>query len=137
MYALDEPNGNYSSMVLAYRSSTLSTPVCIGGECHAELSGPAVLFSHQVILSLVLGFFGSDLQSSGNTSSLKLSGRALFLESISGGDGVDVYDDGEGRAGALIWPGSSPANHFCRFPLTRGRVIWIIAGSFLEGWPSG
>ena len=44
VYALDEPNGNYSSQVLAYRSSTLPTPVCIGGECHAELSGPAVLF---------------------------------------------------------------------------------------------
>lgn len=52
---------------------------------------PGGAFSHQVIHSLVLGFSGSDLQSSGNTSTLKLSGSSLFVEVVAGiGQSVDI-----------------------------------------------
>ena len=89
--AVEEPNANYSSLVLSYRSLTFATPVCIGNECHTGVSGPAVVFSHQIIPNLAVGLSGSYAQSSGNLSTLKASGSSVFLEVIAGiGPFVDV-----------------------------------------------
>lgn len=90
-YALDEPNDNYSSLVLAFRSQSFSAPVCIGNECHTGLAGPAAVFSQQVIPNLALGLSGSYLQSSGAFSSITSTGIAVFVEAIAGvGSSVDV-----------------------------------------------
>lgn len=90
-HAIDEPNGNYSSLILSYRSLVFATPVCVGNECHTELSGPAAVFSHQIIPNLAFGLSGSYAESSGNSSALKSSASSVFLEAIAGmGTFVDV-----------------------------------------------
>ena len=90
-FAVDEPNGNYSSLILSYRSSTFAKPVCVGTECHSGLSGPAVAFSQQIIPNLAIGLSGSDLQSNGTSSTLRATGSSVFLQVIAGiGRFVDV-----------------------------------------------
>jgi len=90
-HALDEPNDNYSSLILSFRSQSFSDPVCIGNECHTGWAGPAAVFSQQVIPNLALGLSGSYLQSSGASSSLTSTGIAVFVEAIAGvGSSVDI-----------------------------------------------
>jgi hypothetical protein len=54
-----EPNDNYSSLVLSYRSTTFANPVCVGNDCHTGLSGPAAVYSQQIMPNLALGLSGS------------------------------------------------------------------------------
>lgn len=90
-HALDEPNDNYSSLILSLRSQSFSDPVCIGNECHTGWAGPAAVFSQQVIPNLALGLSGSYLQSSGAYSSITSTGISAFVEAIAGvGSSVDV-----------------------------------------------
>lgn len=90
-HALDEPNDNYSSLILSLRSQSFSDPVCIGNECHTGWAGPAAVFSQQVIPNLALGLSGSYLQSSGAFSSITSTGISVFMEAIAGvGSSVDV-----------------------------------------------
>lgn len=96
-HAETEPNGSYTSFSLSYRSTTFSQPICVGNECHSGLSGPSMVYAYQFAPNFALGLTASYLQSSGNTSSLKSTSNAFFLESIIGlGSSVDV--------GALIAP---------------------------------
>lgn len=86
-----EPNDNYSSLVLSYRSTTFANPVCVGNDCHTGLSGPAAVYSQQIMPNLALGLSGSYLQSGGNSSTLKSTGGSVFAEVIAGiGRDVDV-----------------------------------------------
>lgn len=86
-----EPNDNYSSLVLSYRSTTFSTPVCTGNDCHTGVSGPAGVFSHQLVPNLALGVSGSYLTSSGTSSKLTSTGASAFAEAIAGiGYRVDI-----------------------------------------------
>ncbi|KAF0206492.1 MAG: hypothetical protein FD173_182 [Gallionellaceae bacterium] len=90
-YSIDEPNANYSSLILSYRSLVFANPVCVGNECRTGLSGPALVFSHQVIPNLAFGLSGSYAESNGRSSALKSSGSSVFLEAIAGmGSFVDV-----------------------------------------------
>ncbi len=95
-----EPNGSYSSFSLSYRSTTFSTPICIGTECHAGLAGPSMVYSYQFAPNFALGLSASYLQSTGSTSTLKSTGSSVFLQTIVDmGDQVDV--------GAVLAPVSS------------------------------
>jgi len=86
-----EPNDNYSSLVLSYRSTTFADPVCIGNDCHTGVSGPAAVFAQQVVPNLALGVSGSYLTSSGTSSKLTSTGASAFAEVIAGiGRRVDV-----------------------------------------------
>lgn len=86
-----EPNDNYSSLVLSYQSSRFSEPICIGGVCHEGVSGPSLVFAHQVIPNLALGLAGSYLQSSASASSINSSYGSVFAQGIVGlGSQVDV-----------------------------------------------
>lgn len=90
-YAQYEPNDNYSTFVLSYQSSKFSTPVCIGGECHDRISGPVVVYARQIIPNLAIGMSGSQLQSSGISSSIKGTNISLFVQAIAGmGNSVDI-----------------------------------------------
>lgn len=85
------PNDNYSTFVLSYQSSKFSTPVCIGGECHDRISGPVVVYARQMIPNLAIGVSGSQLQSSGISSSIKGTNVSLFVQAIAGmGNRVDI-----------------------------------------------
>lgn len=89
--AVEDPNGDYSSLVLSYRNSTFATPLCVGNECHSGVAGPSITFSHQLIPNFAFGLSGSSLQSKGVTSTVESSGGAVFLEGIAGiGSFVDV-----------------------------------------------
>lgn len=79
-----EPNDNYSSLVLSYQSTTFANPVCVGNDCHTGLSGPAAVYSRQIMPNLALGLSGSYLQSSGNSSTLKSTGGSVFAKVIAG-----------------------------------------------------
>lgn len=86
-----EPNDNYSSLIIAYQSTSFATPVCIGSECYSGVAGPSVVFARQLVPNFALGLAGSLLQSSGNTSSIKSTNGSVFLEGILGvGKQVDV-----------------------------------------------
>jgi hypothetical protein len=86
-----EPNDNYSSLVLSYRSTNFATPVCIGNDCHTGVSGPAGVFSHQVVPNLALGVSASYLKSNGSSSTLTSTGLSAFAEAIAGiGYRVDI-----------------------------------------------
>lgn len=89
--ALDDPNGNYSSLVLSYRNMTFADPVCVATECHTGVAGPAAVFSRQIAPNLAWGLSGSYLQSNGNVSSLKSSSGSVFLLAVAGiGPATDV-----------------------------------------------
>jgi hypothetical protein len=89
--AVDDPNANYSSLIVSYRSITFATPVCIGTECHSSVAGPSVVFSHQLIPNFALGISGSSLRSDGTASVLKSSFNSVFMEVVAGiGRAVDV-----------------------------------------------
>ncbi len=79
-----EPNDNYSSFIVSYQTSTFSSPVCIGGECHTQLAGPAIQYTKQAIPNLALGMSGSQLQSSGRSSSIKAGSVSAFAELLAG-----------------------------------------------------
>lgn len=96
-YAQAEPNGNYSAFSLSYRSTTFSTPICVGTECHAGLAGPSLVYAYQIIPNLALGATTSYLQSTGSISTLKSTANSIFLETIIG---LGTYTD----AGALVAP---------------------------------
>ena len=87
-----EPNDNYSSLILAYQSTTFSTPVCIGAECHDGVGGLAVVYTRQLFVpQFALGASGSYLTSTGSTSSIKSTNASVFAEGIAGlGKRVDV-----------------------------------------------
>ena len=86
-----DPNDNYSSLVLSYKNSTFDTPVCIGDECHEGVSGPAAIFSQQLVSNLALGISGSYMQSTAKASRIKSSNFAVFAQLIAGlGYRVDV-----------------------------------------------
>lgn len=86
-----EPNDNYSNFVVSFQSSTYSTPICFGGDCHAVVSGPAVYFARQVIPNLALGLAGSQLRSQGRATSIKATSISAFAEAIAGmGPSFDV-----------------------------------------------
>ena len=90
-FARNEPNDNYSTFVLSYQSSKFSTPVCIGSECHDRISGPVVVYAKQLIPNFAFGMSGSQLQSSGRTSSIKGTNVSLFVQAIAGiGNSVDI-----------------------------------------------
>lgn len=90
-YSIDEPNAGYSSLILSYRSLVFANPVCVGNECHTGMSGPALVFSHQIIPNLAFGLSGSYAESSGKSSALKSSCSSVFLQAIAGiGSFVDV-----------------------------------------------
>jgi len=86
-----EPNDNYSSLVLSYQNTSFSNPVCVGNDCHTGVSGPAAVFSRQLMPNLALGLSGSYLQSSGTSSTLTSSNGSVFAALIAGvGRRVDV-----------------------------------------------
>lgn len=87
-----EPNDNYSSLIIAYQSTTFANPVCIGTECHDGIGGPAVVYARQLFVpQFALGASGSYLTSTGNTSSIKSTSGSVFVEGIAGlGKRVDV-----------------------------------------------
>lgn len=86
-----EPNDNYSSLVLSYRSTSFVNPVCIGNDCHTRVSGPSAVIAQQIIPNLALGVSGSYLQSNGTSSTLTATGVSVFVEAIAGiGRRVDV-----------------------------------------------
>lgn len=86
-----EPNDNYSTFVVSFQTSKYSTPVNIGGELHDTLSGPAILYAKQAIPNLALGMAGSQLRSSGRSSSIKASNISAFLQLLAGvGTTADV-----------------------------------------------
>jgi hypothetical protein len=89
--AVDDPNANYSSLIVSYRSITFANPVCIGSECHSGVAGPSAVFSHQLVPNFALGISGSAMRSDGNTSTLKSSFNSVFMEFVAGiGHSVDV-----------------------------------------------
>lgn len=79
-----EPNDNYSTFVLSYQQSNFADPVCIGAECHEGVSGPAAVFSRQIMPNLALGLSGSYLQSNGSISSIKSTNGSVFVLGIAG-----------------------------------------------------
>jgi len=87
-----EPNDNYSSLIIAYQSTTFANPVCIGTECHDGVGGPAVVYTRQLFVpNFALGASGSYLTSTGNTSSIKSTSGSVFVEGLAGlGKRVDV-----------------------------------------------
>jgi hypothetical protein len=86
-----DPNDNYSNLVLSYQNATFANKVCINNECHTQVSGPAALFSQQVVPNLALGLSGSYLQSSGRISSVGSTHLSAFAEALAGaGPAVDV-----------------------------------------------
>lgn len=90
-FAEYEPNDNYSSFVVSFQTSKFATPVCIGGECHELIAGPAIVYAKQAIPNLALGMAGSQLQASGRSSSIKSGTISAFLELIAGvGERADV-----------------------------------------------
>jgi len=79
-----EPNDNYNLFVVSFQSSKFSTPVCISGECHDLIAGPAIVYARQVMPNLALGLAGSQLQSSGKTTSIKgTSKNTNFLMQVA------------------------------------------------------
>lgn len=90
-FALDQPNANYSSLVLSYQSAQFADPICIDNECHSGVAGPSGVFTQQLVPNFALGLSGSYLQSKGNTSSITSSGTSVFMEGITGiGKSFDV-----------------------------------------------
>jgi hypothetical protein len=86
-----EPNDNYSVFVVSYQSATYATPICIGGECHSMITGPALIYAKQIIPNLALGLSGSQLQSLGKSSSIKATNISAFAEAIAGmGPSFDI-----------------------------------------------
>lgn len=86
-----EPNDNYSTFVLSYQSSKFSSPICINGECHESVSGPAVVYARQIFQNFALGMAGSQLQSSAKSSSVTSTNVSVFLQAIAGmGPGFDI-----------------------------------------------
>jgi hypothetical protein len=86
-----EPNDNYSSFVLSYQSSKFASPVCVGGECHDTVYGPAIVYARQFVPNFALGMAGSQMQSAGKLSSVKSTNVSVFLQAIAGmGPSVDI-----------------------------------------------
>lgn len=126
-----EPNGNYSSFSLSYRSTTLSAPVCIGNECHTQIAGPSVVYSYQFIPNMALGINATSLQSTGNTSTLKYTANSIFLESIVGlGPTTDV-----GIVLAPVnnsWQKCSTTTSVCSMTSDSGSDVGVFGVVFLN-----
>ncbi len=79
-----DPNDSYSSLLVSYQSSKFADPICINLDCHTGVTGPAVVFSHQLVPNFAVGLAGSYLSSSGQTSSINSTTVSAFAEAVVG-----------------------------------------------------
>lgn len=130
--AIDDPNANYSSLIVSFRGITFANPVCIGIECHSGVSGPALVFSHQLAPNLALGLSGSSLQSGGTSSTLKSSASSVFAEVVAGiGSSVDVGASVAALRSSVESCTINPAA--CTATDDTGRDLGVFATLFLNG----
>lgn len=127
-----EPNDNYSSLILAYQSSTFSSPVCIGAECHEGVGGLAVVYTRQLFVPhFALGASGSYLTSTGNTSSIKSSSGSVFVEGLAGlGKRVDVGAIVAALSTTLELCSTTPS--VCNSTPDRGTDVAVFGKVFLN-----
>ena len=125
------PNDNYSSLVLSYQSSAFANPVCINNECHKGVSGPAGVFSYQIVPNIALGLSGSYLQSSGNVSEIVATTGSVFVRGIAGvGRSVDIGASLAALRTNLELCSSNPAS--CSSSADKGTNIGVFGKYFLN-----